>query len=172
MTPRLRVLLVLVTAVALEGTLLDELRIGGVSVELLLLVSVLTGYHGGPERGAITAFFAGLLHDSIVGAPLGLHALVYPPMAVAVSSLELRMLRSTPVTDGLAVLAAVAAGQGLASAVGMLFGVLGSSTEEFVRQAILAGILTAVVSAPVNRVVRWASTGGLPGTIELRRGGS
>ncbi|SVC89068.1 uncharacterized protein METZ01_LOCUS341922, partial [marine metagenome] len=71
------VLLVLVTAVALEGTLLDELRVGGVSVELLLLVSVLTGYHGGPERGAITAFFAGLLHDSIVGAPLGLHALVY-----------------------------------------------------------------------------------------------
>ncbi|MBC8365534.1 MAG: rod shape-determining protein MreD [Actinobacteria bacterium] len=170
MTPRLRVLLVLVTAVALEGTLLDELRVGGVSVELLLLVSILTGYHGGPERGAIAAFFAGLLHDSIVGAPLGLHALVYPPMAVAVSSLELRMLRSTPVTDGLAVLAAVAAGQGLASAVGMLFGVLGPSTEEFVRQAILAGILTAVVSAPVNRVVRWAATGGLPGTIELRRG--
>ena len=107
MTPRLRVLLVLVTAVALEGTLLDELRVDGVSVELLLLVAVLTGFHGGPERGAITAFFAGLLHDSIVGAPLGLHALVYPPLAVAVSSLELRMLRSTPVTGGLAVLAAV-----------------------------------------------------------------
>ena len=29
MTPRLRVLLVLVTAVALEGTLLDELRVDG-----------------------------------------------------------------------------------------------------------------------------------------------
>lgn len=42
MTPRLRVLLVLVTAVALEGTLLDELRVDGVSVELLLLVAVLT----------------------------------------------------------------------------------------------------------------------------------
>ena len=170
MNPRLRVLLVLVTAVALEGSLLDELRIGGVAVELLLLVAVLTGYHGGPERGAITAFFAGLLHDPIVGAPLGLHALVYPPLAVAVSSLELRMLRSTPVTDGIAVVAAVAAGQGLASVVGMMFGILGPTTDEFVRQAILAGILTGVVAAPVNRVVRWAATGGLPGTIELRRG--
>ena len=170
MTPRLRVLLVLVTAVALEGTLLDELRVDGVSVELLLLVAILTGFHGGPERGAITAFFAGLLHDSIVGAPLGLHALVYPPLAVAVSSLELRMLRSTPVTGGLAVLAAVAAGQGLASVVGMLFGILGQTPQAFVRQAVLAGILTAVVAAPVNRVVRWAATGGLPGTIEIRRG--
>jgi len=141
-----------------------------VSVELLLLVAILTGFHGGPERGAITAFFAGLLHDSIVGAPLGLHALVYPPLAVAVSSLELRMLRSTPVTGGLAVLAAVAAGQGLASVVGMLFGILGQTPQAFVRQAVLAGILTAVVAAPVNRVVRWAATGGLPGTIEIRRG--
>ena len=170
MNPRLRVLLVLVTATALEGSLLDELRIGGVAVELLLLVAVLAGYHSGPERGAITAFFAGLLHDSIVGAPLGLHALVYAPLAVAVSSLELRMLRSTPVTDGIAVVAAVVAGQGLASVVGMMFGVLGPTTDEFVRQAILAGILTGIVAAPVNRVVRWAVTGGLPGTIELRRG--
>ena len=37
--------------------------------------------------------------------------------------------------------------------------------------ALLAvSILTAVVAAPVNRVVRWAATGGLPGTIEIRRG--
>jgi hypothetical protein len=51
-----------------------------------------------------------------------------------------------------------------------MFGILGPTTDEFVRQAILAGILTGVVAAPVNRVVRWAATGGLPGTIELRRG--
>ena len=89
---------------------------------------------------------------------------------MAVSSLELRMLRSTPVTGGLAVLAAVAAGQGLASVVGMLFGILGQTPQAFVRQAVLAGILTVVVAAPVNRVVRWAATGGLPGTIEIRRG--
>jgi len=169
-TPRLRILLLLVTALALEGTFLDEFRVGGVSVELLLLVAILAGYHGGPERGAITAFFAGLLHDTIVGAPLGLHALVYPPLAVAVSSLEQRMLRSAPLTDGLALFAAVVAGQGLASAVGVLFGVLGPTTDDFVRQAILAGIVTAVVAAPVSRVVRWATTGDLPDTIDVRRG--
>jgi hypothetical protein len=54
--------------------------------------------------------------------------------------------------------------------VGMLFGILGQTPQAFVRQAVLAGILTAVVAAPVNRVVRWAATGGLPGTIDIRRG--
>ncbi len=172
MTQRLRVLLVLLTGLALEGTILDEFRVQGVAVELLLMVAILTGYHGGPERGAATAFLAGLLHDSVVGSPLGLHALVFPPVAVAVSSVERRMLRSTPLANGLALFIAISAGQGLASLVGVLFGLLGDSTEVFIRQALISGMFSVAVSVPVNRVVRWAAIGDLPGTIELRREGA
>ncbi len=77
MTGRLRVVAILLTAVTVQVTVFEEIRVSGVSVELLLLVSILAGFHGGPERGAVVAFCAGLLHDTITATPLGLHALVY-----------------------------------------------------------------------------------------------
>jgi len=88
----------------------------------MLLVTILAGIHGGPERGALVAFWAGLLYDSVTTAPLGLHALVFPSIAMAVSSLERRMLRNTLVTDALAVAAAVATGSAAVAAVGEIFG--------------------------------------------------
>ena len=91
MTHRFRVLALLLTATVAQVTVFDEVRVAGASVEYLLLVSVLTGYHGGPERGAVVAFFAGLLHDAVTVTPMGLHALVYPSLAVATSHLEVRL---------------------------------------------------------------------------------
>ena len=110
MTARLRILVVLLSATLAQATVCSEFRIGGVGVELMLLVTILAGIHGGPERGALVAFWAGLLYDSIPTAPLGLHALGFPSVAMAVSSLERRMLRNTLVTDALAVAASVAIG--------------------------------------------------------------
>ena len=65
MTHRFRVLALLLTATVAQVTVFDEVRVAGASVEYLLLVSVLAGYHGGPERGAVVAFFGGLLHDAV-----------------------------------------------------------------------------------------------------------
>ena len=95
MTGRFRVAVILLTAVTAQVTVFEEFRVAGVSVEFMLLVSVLAGYHGGPERGAVIAFCAGLLHDSLTATPMGLHALVYAPLAVATSHLEVRLARST-----------------------------------------------------------------------------
>ena len=42
----LRVLTLLVTAAILQSSIFTELRIDGMGVELLLLISILSGYHG------------------------------------------------------------------------------------------------------------------------------
>ena len=78
MSSRLRVVAVLLTALVAQATLLTEIRIQGATVELMMIIAILAGFHGGPERGALVAFFAGLLQDSLVSVPLGLHALVFP----------------------------------------------------------------------------------------------
>ena len=93
MSGRVRVAALLLTGLVVQATLFTEIRVQGASVELMMLMAILAGFHGGPQRGAIVAFCAGLLQDSIAATPLGLHALVFPPLAVAVSSLEQRMLR-------------------------------------------------------------------------------
>ncbi|MEC9394225.1 MAG: rod shape-determining protein MreD, partial [Actinomycetota bacterium] len=122
MTGRFRVFALLLTAATLQATLFDELRIDGVAVEYLLLVAVLAGHHGGPERGAVVAFFAGLLHDSVGVSPLGLHALAFTPVAAAVGHLSARLAAGARGLAALGLLAAVASGVGVAAAIGNLFG--------------------------------------------------
>ncbi len=168
MSSRIRITATLASALVLQATILSEVRIDGASVELMLLVAVLAGFHGGPERGALVAFSAGLLHDTIVPTPLGLHALVFPPLAVAVSSLEQRMLRSMPFTDALAVAVACAGGMLLVASVGRLFGLATLDPEVLTVRVPTAAVMTTVVALPVNRAVRWAVTGGLPPELRLR----
>lgn len=169
MTARLRILVVLLSAIVAQATICSEFRIAGVGVELMLLVTILAGFHGGPERGAFVAFWAGLLYDAVTTAPLGLHALVFPPIAIAVSSLERRMLRSTLVTNGITVAIAVAAGTVAVAAVGEIFGQASFDPGTLGERTFISALITTAVAAPVNRVVAWAASAGLPVTIELRR---
>lgn len=169
MTARIRILVVLLSATLVQATVCSEFRIAGVGVELMLLVTILAGFHGGPNRGALIAFWAGLLYDSVTIAPLGLHALVFPSIAVAVSSLERRMLRSTLVTDGLAVATAVAAGVTAVAAVEAIFGQNSFDLRKLGERALISALFTTAVAIPVNRLVTWAAAAGLPVAIELRR---
>ena len=171
MSGRLRILVVLVSAALVQTTVCSEFRIAGVSAELMLLVTVLAGFHGGPERGAIVAFWAGLLYDSVTTAPLGLHALVFPLIAVAVSSLERRMLRSTSLTDALGVAVAVGAGVVTVAAVGEIFGQASFDFESLGKRVFIAALYTTTIAPLVNKVMVWAVAAGLPATIELRRDG-
>jgi len=168
MSSKLRVMALLLTALVAQVSILTEFRIQGSSVELMLVVAILAGFHGGPERGALVAFFAGLLQDSIMSAPLGLHALVFPPLAVAVSSLEQRMIRSTKLTDAVALLLAIACGMFMVAAVGLLFGLPPFDPAVLLVKALTVAALTTAVAPPVNRAVRWAVLGGLPPEIRLR----
>lgn len=171
MTARLRILVVLVSAALVQTTVCSEFRIAGVSPELMLLVTVLAGFHGGPTRGALVAFWAGLLYDSVTTAPLGLHALVFPPIAVAVSSLEQRMLRTTPFTDALGVATAVGAGVAAVAVVGEIFGQVSSDLESLGQRIVIAALFTTGIAPLVNKVMVWAVAAGLPVTVELRRDG-
>ena len=56
---------------ALQKTLLIEMRPFGVIIQILLAFAASAGAAGGPERGAITGFTVGLMYDLSVGTPLG-----------------------------------------------------------------------------------------------------
>lgn len=169
MTGRFRVFALLLTAATLQATLFDELRIDGVAVEYLLLVAVLAGHHGGPERGAVVAFFAGLLHDSVGVSPLGLHALAFAPVAAAVGHLSARLAAGARGLAALGLLAAVASGVGVAAAIGNLFGLHPVDGTTLFGTAVLAAVMTGTVAVPTSRIVQWAVTGGLPADVNVDR---
>ena len=158
----LRVLTLLIAAAILQSSLFTEIRIDGMGVELLLLISILSGYHGGPIRGAHVSFWAGLVNDCVVASPLGIHALVYPVIAVAVSNLEERFLNEKRIIRAFGVALAVATGVLSTAAVGHIFGERTFNTDSLPETAIIAGVMTTFFSQPISRIVNWTVSSDMP----------
>ena len=167
----LRVLTLLIGAAILQSSIFTEIRLGGTGVELLLLISVLSGYHGGPIRGAYVSFWSGLVNDCIVASPLGIHALIYPAIAVAVSNLEERFINEKPTVRAFGVVLAVATGVLLTAGVGHIFGEGTFNTSSLPETAIVAGVMTTLFSKPLSSIVKWAVSTGIPREVKTHFAG-
>ena len=167
----LRVLTLLIGAAILQSSIFTEIRVGGTGVELLLLISVLSGYHGGPLRGAYVSFWSGLVNDCIVASPLGIHALIYPAIAVAVSNLEERFINEKRAVRAFGVVLAVATGVLLTAGVGHIFGEGTFNTSSLPETAIVAGVMTTLFSKPLSSIVKWAVSIGIPREVKTHFAG-
>ena len=167
----LRVLTLLIGAAILQSSIFTEIRVGGTGVELLLLISVLSGYHGGPLRGAYVSFWSGLVNDCIVASPLGIHALIYPAIAVAVSNLEERFINEKSIVRAFGIVLAVATGVLLTAGVGHIFGEGTFNTSSLPETAIVAGVMTTLFSKPLSSIVKWAVSIGIPREVKTHFAG-
>ena len=167
----LRVLTLLIGAAILQSSIFTEIRVGGTGVELLLLISVLSGYHGGPLRGAYVSFWSGLVNDCIVAFPLGIHALIYPAIAVAVSNLEERFINEKSTVRAFGIVLAVATGVLLTAGVGHIFGEGTFNTSSLPETAIVAGVMTTFFSKPLSSIVKWAVSIGIPREVKTHFAG-
>ena len=167
----LRVLTLLIGAAILQSSIFTEIRVGGTGVELLLLISVLSGYHGGPLRGAYVSFWSGLVNDCIVASPLGIHALIYPAIAVAVSNLEERFINEKSTVRAFGIVLAVATGVLLTAGVGHIFGEGTFNRSSLPETAIVAGVMTTFFSKPLSSIVKWAVSIGIPREVKTHFAG-
>ena len=172
MNTSLRVLTVLIAGAILQSSIFTEMRINGMGVELLLLISILSGYHGGPIRGAYVSFWTGLVNDCVVASPLGIHALIYPVIAVAVSNLEERFISEKRIIRAFGIALAVATGVLLTAAVGHIFGEKTFNTNSLPETAIIAGVMTTCFSKPISRIVNWTVSSGMPKEVRAQYAGS
>ena len=143
--PRLRVPLVIITALVLQLSVLTRLRVAGVMPDLMLLLAVAAGLTGGPARGAVVGFASGMAVDLFLRTPLGLSALVFCMVGYAVGIAQTGILRSAwwiPVVTAL-----------LASATGeLLFALAGAMLGE--TQLVRAHLLLVIaVVAATNAVL-------------------
>ncbi|MDQ3896073.1 MAG: rod shape-determining protein MreD, partial [Actinomycetota bacterium] len=92
--PRLRLPLMLVTALLIQTTVLSRMRFWGVMPDFMLLVAVAAGITAGPTRGPALGFTSGMLIDLFLPTPLGLSALVFTLVAYGVAVANTGVLRS------------------------------------------------------------------------------
>lgn len=153
--PWLRVALIGVSLLAVQTTMATEFRVAGVVVPLLLLMSAAAGTVGGVERGAVTGFALGALHDLTLVSPFGLGALAAAAAGALAGTLRARPLIPPWWLAALAV--------GAASAVGEIAFPLGQALiaqEPWVghrlwQVALIAGAVNTVLAPAALPVARW-----------------
>ena len=152
-----RLALVVLSAAAVQVSVLDGIVVHGAHPDVMLLVAIGAGLAGGAQEGAVAAFVVGLVADLFVDTPYGASALTFVLVAFAVGFAA----RGPADGPSLGMRFATAV---LASAAGtMLFAGVGYVLAEPLA---LRGNLPAVVAVvtagnalmavPVLGAVRWA----------------
>ena len=156
MSPWTRIPPVLLLAVILHTSVLPHFRVFGVAADVLLLLGVCAGIVGGPERGALIGFFAGLCADLFVQTPFGLSALAYSLTGYAVGSIQSTILRAAWWIPLATTLVACALGVVLFAAAGAVVGESQLVNGRLVTVAAAVAVLDAGLSLVLMRLVRWA----------------
>ncbi|HEY5155800.1 MAG TPA: rod shape-determining protein MreD [Acidimicrobiales bacterium] len=148
--------LVLLTAAVLERAVFSQLRIGGAAADVLLLLAISAGMVGGPDRGAVIGFFAGLVLDLLVQSPLGLYALVYCVVGYIVGVAHTAVVRSSRWEPMLLAFLASVVGIGLYVVASFMVGRSGLLNGHLLVVMAVVSVANAVLVPVTNRALRWA----------------
>lgn len=163
--PRIKVPFVLIGMLLIHTGVLGSIHIHQVRPDGMLLLAVLAGLVGGPERGALTGFTAGLLADLTLQTPFGLSALVFSLIAFGIGMLQTGILRTSWWIPPLTALAGSALGIAMFALLGALVGqtqLLEPGPSHVATIAGIVGVMNAVLAIPAAPVVRWAFARGGP----------
>ena len=146
---------VLLAAVVVHTAVSPNLRLFGVALDVLLVLSIAAGIAGGAERGAAVGFACGLLADCFLQTPFGLSALTYALVGYGVGVFQTGVLHSSwwipAITAAVASVAAVIIFVGLGV-------VVGQDQLLSTRLVTVAGVLALLhgLIAPLGvRLLRW-----------------
>jgi len=152
----LRAVVVIVSAVLLQVTLMADLGLLGVRPELLLLVVGATALVAGPAKGCVIGFWAGLAYDLFLQTPFGMVALVYTVVGyLAGQTRQVVVDHHGSVRAGL-VAGTTVVGVVLHAGVALLLDETAISAWEIIRFAVVAGFVNGALARPAVRVVGWA----------------
>ena len=156
-------------AVLIQISVVSEVPIFGVNVDLSPLLVVFVGLMCGAVMGAAAGFALGLLVDLTLLQTLGVSSLIFTVIGYWAGRLrEVRDPQAalTPLLVGAAGTAAAAVGYSL---VEFLLGVDAPVSLQLLRQIVLGVVVNSIVAPAVWALVRRALQGGLPDDPRRRR---
>lgn len=148
--------LLVVTTLVLQVAVAAQFPVFGVVVDLMAVLAVCAGMVAGPQRGAVVAFWTGLLYDFSRDGRLGLSALAFTLAAFAVGSLVVSVLSVRRLLATVIVVVGIAMAELLYAVGGELFG---EHTLTHPRLWAIVGVTSLVgglLSPLVLRACRWA----------------
>ncbi|MFN2608339.1 MAG: rod shape-determining protein MreD [Acidimicrobiales bacterium] len=154
--PRLRVPLLVGTALVVHLSVLTRVRIVGVMPDLMLLLAVAAGITGGQGYGAVVGFASGMAVDLFLQTPLGLSALVFTVIGYAVGLAQTGILRSSWWIPLLTAFVASAVGELAFAAAGAMVGEAQMLTGRIWLVMVVVGATNAFLAPLTVRTMSWA----------------
>ena len=165
----LRVAILSVVVVFVQISVVSEVPVFGVSIDLSPLLVAFTGLLCGSMLGAIAGFAIGLLIDLALMQTLGVTSLTFTIIGYWAGRLrELRDPQAalTPLFVGAVAAASAMVGYSL---IEFLLGVDAPVSLELLREIVVGVLVDAIVALPMWALVRRALVGGLPDDPRRRR---
>lgn len=147
---------------ALQKTLLVEMRPFGVIIQLVLAFAASAGAAGGPERGAITGFTLGLMFDLSVGSPLGSSSITMGVAGYIAGWCDVVRIDTTWWLAALFVGIGAAAGEAGVPVVRRFIGEQDAFVPEMAKIVPVVAVAAAIASIALVPVSRWALKLGRP----------
>ena len=154
--PRVRVPLVVVTALVVHLSLLTRVHVAGAMPDLMLLLGIAGGISGGAVPGAVLGFVSGMVVDVFLETPLGLSGLVFSVVGYSVGVAQTAILRSAWWIPMLTAFVASAAGEVLFALAGAVVGTTPIDTRHLLVVVAVVGVTNALLAPLAVRLVRWS----------------
>ncbi len=161
-SPWLRLPLVLAVTLMFQTTLLAEVRPGGASVDLALLLAVCAGAAAGPVRGARVGLVIGFVLDLLLTKPIpfGLSALVFALAGYGVGLLPDALYEGRWTTRSLVIAAASGAAGVLYAVAATVFGVPNLTLTHIVAVIVVLAVSGFVLAPIFLRIMLWVLMAG------------
>lgn len=153
--PVIRFLLIGFLALPVQTTFFTDVKFSGVSVQLMLGLSVATGLVGGSEYGALAGFVFGLMFDLVLSSPLGLLAFVYGLAGWAAGSLYSRTVANPLWMNVLASGVFSGAGTFAVPIFANWVGVDGWISARLIKVVLVVAVGNMVLSVGTIPIMRW-----------------
>jgi rod shape-determining protein MreD len=167
-TPRdaAKVILVVFGFLAVQETLMLDIRIGGTHPDIMVLLPMAAGLVGGPGRGATMGFGAGLVADCLLPTPFGLSAFIGTMIGYGVGLATVAVDRSSWWLPTAGALVASVVYEVLYPVFGSILGQPQMLHVSVARVALVVAVFNALLAVPAVRLIAWAlpkvSTEGMP----------
>ncbi|MCH9836463.1 MAG: rod shape-determining protein MreD [Ilumatobacter sp.] len=140
---------------ALQRTVFVDIKVAGVTVQVVLALAAAAGASGGSERGAVAGFVLGAMFDLVEGTPLGSTAIAFT-IAGAVAGL-LAVITAEPQwwLKALFVGLGCAAGEALLPVVRVFIGEESPWPANMLKVILVVGLAGALMSPVLVPLSRW-----------------
>jgi rod shape-determining protein MreD len=141
---------------AIQNTLLIDLKPAGVIVQIMVAFSAAAGVVGGADSGVLAGFILGILYDLGAGTPMGLSALTMAFAGLVGASLTLLNIEPQWWLNAIFVGLGAAAGELATPVLRTLIGESGLFGSYLIEVVVVVAVAAAVLSPLLTRLARWA----------------